>query len=270
MRVNWGCLRINGKGAGARNLIQHQGAPRSYGFHSIDENKECAQQGEIPLAKRVYLYADETGNLDYTGTPNPQGGGASTYFGFGTATFSTEHHGDNLLQGLHLRALCAKQNIKLTRGFHAVDDSARTRNEMFQEIKRQAPRFDTTFLYKSNAYESVKQAGPMRLYKMAWYLHLKEIALQVSRPEDELFVIVAEFGTKGIRKAAFEAVHEVCQQIKRNITLCVWTSQSAWGLQVADYGLWAVQRHLEGKKCSWYEPCIEPTLASTFTPWGRP
>lgn len=105
---------------------------------------------------------------------------------------------------------------------------------------------------------------------MAWYLHLKEIALQVSRPEDELFVIVAEFGTKGIRKAAFEAVHDVCQQIKRNITLCVWTSQSAWGLQVADYGLWAVQRHLEGKKCSWYKPCIEPTLASTFTPWGMP
>ncbi|AYX81309.1 MULTISPECIES: DUF3800 domain-containing protein [Corynebacterium] len=222
------------------------------------------------MAKRVYLYADETGNLDYTGTPNPQGGGASTYFGFGTATFSTDHHGDNLLQGLHLRAQCAKQNMKLTRGFHAVDDSARTRNEMFQEIKRQAPRFDTTFLYKSNAYESVKQAGPMRLYKMAWYLHLKEIALQVSRPEDELFVIVAEFGTKGIRKAAFEAVHDVCQQIKRNITLCVWTSQSAWGLQVADYGLWAVQRHLEGKKCSWYKPCIEPTLASTFTPWGMP
>lgn len=222
------------------------------------------------MTKRIYLYADETGNLDYQGTPNPQGGGASTYFGFGTAAFNTDDHGDDLLQGLHLRARSAKQGIKLTKGFHAVDDSTKTRNEMFQEIKRQAPRFDTTFLYKSNAYPYVRKEGPMRLYKMAWFLHLKEVALRVAGPQDELFVIVAEFGTKGIRKAAFEAVHEVCQQINRNITLCVWASQSTWGLQVADYGLWATQRDLEGKKCSWFEPCIQPTLRSVFTPWGRP
>lgn len=220
------------------------------------------------MNKRIYLYADETGNLDYDGTPNPQGGGASTYFGFGTATFQHDTHGDDLLQGLHLRASRSKEGIKLTRGFHAVDDSARTRNEMFSLIQKQAPRFDTTFLYKSNAYPHIKDAGPMRLYKTAWYLHLKEIALQVSEPQDELFVIVAEFGTKGIRKAARQAVEEVCSQIQRNITLCVWTAPSAWGLQVADYGLWAVQRHLEGKKCTWFEPCIKPTLASLFLPWG--
>lgn len=110
----------------------------------------------------------------------------------------------------------------------------------------------------------------MRLYKLAWYLHLKEIALQVSKPENELFVVVAEFGTKEFRRIAFEAVSEVCQQIDRNITLCVWTAQSSWGLQVADYGLWAVQRYLEGRKFTWFEPCIKPTLATVFTPWGQP
>lgn len=222
------------------------------------------------MTKRIYLYADETGNLDYQGSPNPKGGGASTYFGFGTATFTTEKHGDDLLGGLHLRAQLAQEEVKLTRGFHACDDSHRTRSDMFTEIKRQQPRFDTTFLYKANAYPNVKDAGPMRLYKMAWYLHLKEIALRVSEPDDELFVIVAEFGTKRVRKTAYEAVREVCEQIDRNITLCVWTAPSSWGLQVADYGLWAVQRHLEGKKCTWFDPCIKPNLASLFTPWGQP
>ncbi|MCT2339574.1 DUF3800 domain-containing protein [Corynebacterium sp. p3-SID1056] len=221
------------------------------------------------MAKRVCLYADETGNLDYEGTPNPRGGGASTYFGFGTAAFDTQHHGDDLLQGLHLRASCAKEGISLAKGFHAVDDSSRTRNEMFHLIQEQAPRFDTTFLMKANAYAGVRADGPMRLYKLAWFLHLKQVALQVSRPEDELYVVVAEFGTKSTRRAASEAVADVCAQINRNITLCVWTAQSSWGLQVADYGLWAVQRHLEGKKCSWFEPCIKPTLNSLFTPWGR-
>lgn len=222
------------------------------------------------MAQRIYLYADETGNLDYNASPNPQGGGASTYFGFGTATFNTADHGSDLLEGLHLRARCAKEGIKLERGFHAVDDSAKTRSEMFAEIRRQAPRFDATFLYKENAYPEVKREGPMRLYKMAWFLHLKEIALRVSQPEDELFIIVAEFGTKSTKRAAVEAVEDVCRQIDRDITLCVWASQSAWGLQVADYGLWAIQRTLEGRRCSWFEPCIKPTLATTFTPWGTP
>lgn len=223
-----------------------------------------------PTPQRIYLYADETGNLDYEGSPNPQGGGASTYFGFGTATFTTANHGDDLLSGLHLRANATKHGIHLPRGFHACDDSSKTRNEMFSEIKRQAPIIDTTFLYKANAYPNVRAEGPLRLYKMALFLHLKEVALNVSNPDDELFVVIAEFGTKQISAAARAAVEDVCSQINRKITLCVWSARSSWGLQVADYALWAVQRNLEGKRCTWYEPCVKPTLRSTFLPWGRP
>ena len=36
----------------------------------------------------VYLYADETGNLDYGGATKQ---GASPYFGFGTAVFIGDH-----------------------------------------------------------------------------------------------------------------------------------------------------------------------------------
>ena len=221
-------------------------------------------------SRRIYLYADETGNLDYEGLPNPQGGGASTYFGFGTATFVTENHGNDLLNGLHLRAQATKHGIHLPLGFHACHDSNKTRSEMFAEIQRQAPRIDTTFLYKANAFQSVRDEGPLRLYKMALYLHLKEIACRVARPQDELFIVIAEFGTKKTSRAARAAVEDVCDQISRKITLCVWSARSSWGLQVADYALWAVQRHLEGKKCSWYAPCIAPNLVSTFLPWGKP
>lgn len=103
----------------------------------------------------VYLYADETGNLDYSGSPNPNGGGASTYFGFGTALFQ-ENHGDDLLGGLQLRTQMVRNGVHLPKGFHACDDSYKTRSEMFRLIKEQAPRFDTTFLYKANAYERVR------------------------------------------------------------------------------------------------------------------
>ncbi|MDO5504483.1 MAG: DUF3800 domain-containing protein, partial [Actinomycetia bacterium] len=109
----------------------------------------------------------------------------------------------------------------------------------------------------------------MYLYRMAWYQHMKEIALQVANPSDRLFVIAGSFGTHRRLTEAKSALREVCDQIDRQITLCVWDSSSSWGLQVADYGLWAVQRHLSGQRCTWYSSHVEPTLRSLYTPWGR-
>ncbi len=216
------------------------------------------------MGRDVYLYADETGNLDYAGSDKP---GASDYFGFGTATFYGDH-GAQLMQGLQLRARVGALGVSLARGFHAVDDSHSTRNEMFSAIADQAPRFDTTFLLKSGAFPTVRQEGEMRLYKLAWYLHLKEIAVRISNPDDQLFVVARTFGTKTRKAQAQAALADVCSQVDRNITLCVWESATSWGLQVADYALWAVHRDLLGRHCPWFATAIQPTLRSTFTPWG--
>lgn len=51
------------------------------------------------MGHEVYLYADETGNLDYAGSGKT---GASDYFGFGTAVYYDDH-GSQLMQGLRLR-----------------------------------------------------------------------------------------------------------------------------------------------------------------------
>lgn len=167
-----------------------------------------------------------------------------------------------------MRAELEKNGLSLPRGFHAVNDANRTRNDVYRVIKEQAPRFDATFLWKAKAYPAVRARGQMYLYKMAWFLHFKEIARQVSDEGDTLYVIVGTFGTAARKTAAIAAVRDVCGQVDRNIVLCPWESSSSWGLQVADYGLWAVQRKLEGKICTWYEPCVMPTLSSFYTPWG--
>lgn len=210
------------------------------------------------------MYADETGNLDYSAGSKE---GATKYFGFGTAVF-TGDHGSLLYGGLKLRAELEKNGLSLPKGFHAVNDANRTRSDVYRVIKNQAPRFDTTFLLKAKAYPSVRARGQMYLYKMAWFLHFKEIARQVSNPGDTLYVIVGTFGTAARKTEAIAAVRDVCNQVDRTIVLCTWESSSSWGLQVADYGLWAVQRQLEGKKCTWFDPCVKPTLQSFYTPWG--
>lgn len=213
----------------------------------------------------VFIYADETGDLDMSGRV-----GTSSYFGFGTAILP-DGHGDVLWEGLRLRCHLEQRGVRMPSGMHAKNDSHATRDEVFGLIRRQAPRFDTTFLLKSRANESIREAGPVRLYKMAWYLHFNEIVRRVSDPGDSVFVVVASLKTHSKRDAIRAALVDVCDQSSRDreIIPCIWDASSSWGIQVADYGLWATQRVLEGRPCSWYESCVAPTLRSRLTPWGH-
>lgn len=153
----------------------------------------------------VFMFADETGNLDY----NVSGGG-SKYFGIGTATWQGEH-GDSLWKATQLRFQHAKHGIELPSGYHAKDDSHTTRAEVYELIREQAPRFDATFLNKARAYDSVKDKGENYLYRMAWFLHFKEIAKRIIRRGDTLHVAVATLGTKARKRAFQEAIKEVCR-----------------------------------------------------------
>ncbi len=213
----------------------------------------------------VYMYADETGNLDYDVS-----GGGSKYFGIGTATW-TGDPAEHLWHGERMRFGHAGAGVECPKGYHAKDDTRPTRNEVYQVIKEQGPRFDTTFLAKARAYAPVRAKGATYLYQMAWYLHFKEIARQVTCPGDTLYVAVATLGTAA-RKTAFKlAIDNVCQQVKprlRKVVVAHRESATSWGLQVADYGLWAVQRRVE-RGDHQYMWAVEPTLATEFLPWGR-
>lgn len=211
------------------------------------------------------MYADETGDLDMSGSDK-----SSTYFGFGTAVLP-DAHGQQLWEGLQLRCRLEKAGLHLPRGMHAKNDSHSTRQQVFDLIAAQAPRFDTTFLLKAHAYDGVRPVGELGLYKLAWLLHFKEIAQQVSQRGDTLYVIAATLGTNRRATSAREALQDVCTQMAtdREIVLCSWDAASSWGVQVADYGLWAVQRDLEGRKSLWLDTHVRPTLRSVFCPWGQ-
>lgn len=211
------------------------------------------------------MYADETGDLDMSGSR-----GTRRYFGFGTAVLP-DGHGPALWQGLRLRCRLEQAGIRVPSGVHAKNDSHRTRTEVYELIASQRPRFDTTFLYKEHAENRIRSAGQVQLYKLAWYLHFKEIVREVSQPGDTIFAIIGSLHTHNKREAIRLALDDVCQQFAddRMIVPCIWDARSAWGLQVADYGLWAAQRILEGRQCTWFATAVEPTLQSTFMPWGQ-
>jgi hypothetical protein len=212
----------------------------------------------------IFMYADETGNLDY----NLDGGG-SKYFGIGTATWHGDP-GEHLWQAERMRFTHSAAGFENSKGYHAKNDSRSARTDVYNLIKQQAPRFDTTFLAKANAYPAVRARGQPYLYQLAWFLHFKEIARQVTGPGDTLHVAVATLGTAARKTAFQQAINNVCLQVAPrlgSVVVAHWDSASSWGLQVADYALWAVQRHIE-RGDDQYMPAVRPTLASEFLPWG--
>lgn len=214
----------------------------------------------------VFVYADETGNLDYDAENKA---GATTYFGFGTAIFEGEHS-DALWDGHVLRASVEADGHRLPKGFHAKNDMWGIRAPMLSLLAQQAPRVDATFLYKANAYDYVKARGWEYLYKYAWFMHLRYLCEHVFGPDDHLYVVVATLGTNKRQTIAREAVQDVCDQMpQREITLCIWDASTSWGLQVADYALWAVARNLEGNSLRDYDRDIAPLVKSCYAPWGR-
>lgn len=211
------------------------------------------------------MYVDETGDLDYSGNPR-----ASAHFGIGSATFSGSH-GKELGEALELRCQLESDGLSLPRGFHAKDDSHRTRDDVFGLLREQGPRFDVTLLNKSRALPRIKTASVTYRYKLAIYLHLRWVIPKVAPTAGNVFVILGSLQTAGKREAVRAAVADVCAQVDlplARVIPCIWDAPSSWGIQVADYGLWAVQRGAEGRPCIWLEPCVKPTLASDFRPWS--
>lgn len=213
-----------------------------------------------------FVYMDETGTLDFGPPRSPT---ESPYFGFGSVIFPGEHS-EAIWDGHVLRASLESRGVRIPSQFHAKNDSWSTRGDVYAVIAGQRPRFDSTLLWKQNAYPRVVAGGKPRLYKIALFLHLKFLCEKVFAREDRLYVVVATIGTKAMRSAASAAVDDVAAQMPQDVTACFWDSSSTWGLQVADYLLWARQRVLQGKAVNVYETHVEPLVESTHFPWGGP
>lgn len=106
--------------------------------------------------------------------------------------------------------------------------------DVYRVIQQQAPRFDMTLLAKENAYPSVEARRPANLYKLAWFLHFKEIAQQVTSPGDTLYVAVATLGTAARRTAFSAAIDDVSRQVGpylRDVYVAHWDSATCWGFR---------------------------------------
>lgn len=109
---------------------------------------------------RIYLYADESGNFDFSRKPS-----ASKYFILTTVRIDNHAIGDELTA---LRRELAWSGVDLHREFHATEDLQTVRDRVFQVIAAHDFRIDVTLLDKPKTQSHIR-ATEDRFYKTAWY-----------------------------------------------------------------------------------------------------
>ena len=209
----------------------------------------------------IYIFADETGDLSYQSD--------NKFFGFGTATFFSPEE-INFPEAFRLRCRLEARGLPNIAGFHASIDSNKTRTEVFSLVSAQSPRFDFTFLDKREVQNQVVARGETYLYKLAWYLHFKQLISQVGTEIDTIYAISASIKTKAKANTIQRALVDVAMQLNhRKIVPVWWNSNTSWGLQMADYGLWAAQRKLIVGSDTWFDRYVKASTYSFFEPWKK-
>lgn len=185
------------------------------------------------MAKR-YVFADESGNFDFTKK-------GSKFFILVSVTMDCAV-GDRLLA---LRRNLAWGGIGLDVDLHASEAPQHVRDAVFAQIQNESLRVDSTILEKSKAYPAIRISDD-RFYKTVWYRHMKHVTPYLIMPQDSMMVISASVGTKKKKAAFHAAVTDVMKQVgPKSHRVACWGAGSDPCLQVADYCAWAIQRKWE-------------------------
>jgi hypothetical protein len=187
---------------------------------------------------RVYVFADEAGNFDFSRKK-----GASKYFILTTLTAKDCSVGTALSD---LRRELSWEGYDLPDGFHAMHDPKPRKARVYAALDSLQFRVDATILEKAKAMPKIRPTED-RFYKYAWLLHFQYVAPKIASPTDELHVVAASIETSAKRAVFHDAIRDVVQQVSpaMKFKTAFWDSSSDPCLQAADYACWAIARKWE-------------------------
>ena len=100
---------------------------------------------------RTYIYADESGNFDFS-----RNAGATRYFLLTTVVINDHSVESELLE---LRRELAWEGVEIRRGFHGSEDNQQVRNKVFSILSEHDFRIDSTILEKQKAHPDIRMTG---------------------------------------------------------------------------------------------------------------
>lgn len=209
---------------------------------------------------RLYIFADESGNFDFTRKPR-----ATKYFILCTASMGSCNVANDLFA---LRRELAWQGLPLGDYFHATTDKQAVRDAVFDVLGANHFRVQATIMEKSKAQPQVRRSKP-RFYQYGWFYHFKYGVRSIVRRSPEVLVTAATIGSKKERASFESAVDDVMRQtVPGEWATDFCPSQADPCLQVADYCAWAIQRKWERGEVKSYD-LIKDRISYEFDLWER-
>lgn len=189
---------------------------------------------------RTYIYADESGNFDFSGQSQ-----ATRYFMLVSVAVGESSIASLESDLRRLQRELAWDGYSLPKGFHATNDKRYVRNRFFAILSSHDFRIDATIIEKRKVSPTLRNTDE-RFYGYAWHAHLRGLATAMGGSYDELLITAASIARK--KAAAFCAEVEIAERrlLANAVMKCdVASASSNLMLQVADYCAWALQRRWE-------------------------
>lgn len=238
------------------------------------------QEGSAPVGKSaLHFFVDEAGDptlFDGKGRILIGNEGCSKYFIVGKLDVADPADLQHALDDLRARLLADPYfrrvpSMQPARGktavaFHAKDDVAEVRREVFAVLMQHDLRFYAAVRSKSALLDYVKQKNQLepgyRYRGDELYDTLIEELFRRYHPfADELNIIFARRGNKARTHAFRSAIERAEERFERDfgsrrsdaIDIVASTPPQSAGLQAVDYFLWALQRHYERDESRYVE-----------------
>ena len=154
---------------------------------------------------RVHVFADESGNFDFSTNE-----GATRFFILTTVTFFEDRQACHELENLrYALAWEGAENFDLLR---ASEDKQAVRDRVFQVLDPHGFRVDSTIMEKRKSQPQLRTSAE-RFYQYAWFYHMKRVVPHIAAGVTELMVVAASIGVKGRRDAYHRGVRDVMEQV---------------------------------------------------------
>ncbi len=210
--------------------------------------------------KCKYLYLDETGDFNFKSH-------GSRYFIMTSISISRP---SNLVKSIdEYKYSCIEDGMDIDY-FHCYNDSEAVRNHMFSLIQRNLTEIciDAVIVKKSNLNPDMHR--PHRLYAevLSFLLKISIPKELESKDVEEIVVITDTIPVNTMKSKITKAMQNTLPEMLPQGTrynLFHHQSRSHFGLQIADYCCWAINRKLNRNQTYWYG-LIKPAFRTELEP----
>ena len=206
-----------------------------------------------PVAERVYIFLDESGNLDF----GPKG---TRYFVLTAVRMLRPFPAFTAL--MEYKYDCLENGVD-TEHFHCYDDSRIVRKSVFDLIGAHLDGMliDCGVVEKAGVSQNMRadtRFYPAMLGYLLDKLFRRELAVDNAR---QIIVITDTIPVKRKHRAMEKAIRTTLSGMLPSVkyTVLHHQSRSHYGLQIADYCCWAIFRRYERGDDSWYDR-IKPAI----------